>query len=373
MQHNSTSPIKNIDNHADSASIRQLQVFVVGCGIVGGSLIDQIAEQQAKLLANHDIKMSVHGIANSRHFVLSPDGLDLSSWQQQLPNADGAFCVDRLLTFVQQQGFANPVMVDCTGSRSVAMGYEQCFEHGVHVVTANKIANGEPFAHYRRIRDVAFAHNKKFHYETNIGAGLPVIEPLQKLFKSGDELHKFEGILSGSLSYIFGELHKGLSLSEATLKAQQLGYTEPDPREDLNGMDVARKVLIVAREAGMNIDLSDIVVESVLPQSFETLQDTDEFWQQLPSIDQAFKQRVEQAEDNQQVLRYVASIEAGQCRVAIAAVDQNNPLHAIAEGENVLAIYSRYYQPKPLVIRGYGAGPVVTAAGVFSDVLRIID
>jgi aspartokinase/homoserine dehydrogenase 1 len=209
-------------------------------------------------------------------------------------------------------------------------------------------------------------------YETNVGAGLPVIDNLQGLLRAGDELVQFEGILSGSLSYIFGEIHNGLSLSEATLKARELGYTEPNPAEDLSGLDVARKALVIAREAGLSLELDDIKVEPVVPRELAEITDAAEFVEKLPNFDNTFAKKVKSAEVNSQVLRYIASIENGKIKVAIQAVDSNHPLFGVTNGENALALHTRYYQPIPFVIRGYGAGAEVTAAGLFGDLLKTL-
>ena len=195
---------------------------------------------------------------------------------------------------------------------------------------------------------------------------------MQSLFGAGDELLEFSGILSGSLSYMFGALQDGLSLSEATIKAKESGFTEPDPRDDLSGTDVARKLLIIAREAGMKLELTDIEVESVLPQGFAEGDSIDEFMAKLPSLDADFNARIEQAASEGKVLRYVGTIKEGHCKVGIEAVDSSHALNVIRDGENALAILSQYYQPRPFVIRGYGAGSEVTAAGVFADVLKTL-
>lgn len=222
------------------------------------------------------------------------------------------------------------------------------------------------------MRENARQSQHKFLYETNVGAGLPVIENLQNLLAAGDEVEKFEGILSGSLSFIFGKLEEGLTLSQATLLAKEKGFTEPDPRDDLSGADVARKLLILARETGLPLEFEDIEIEGVLPQGFSEGMTRDEFLEVLPELDAEFSKRVEAAKAEGKVLRYVGSITGDKCRVAIEAVDENHPLYKVKDGENALAFLTRYYDPIPLLLRGYGAGNSVTAAGIFADILRTL-
>ena len=348
-----------------------VDMFLVGVGGVGGALIEQV-KQQKEFLAKKDIEIRVCALANSDKMLLDENGLNLENWQQDLANATQPSDFDVLLSFIKLHHVINPVFVDCTSAQSVANLYARALKEGFHVVTPNKKANTGSYAYYQELREAARQGQHKFLYETNVGAGLPVIENLQNLLAAGDGVEKFEGILSGSLSFIFGKLDEGLTLSQATLLAKEKGFTEPDPRDDLSGADVARKLLILARETGLALELEDIEVEGVLPKGFSEGMSKEEFLNVLPEIDAEFAKRVQAAKAEGKVLRYVGSINGNKCRVAIEAVDENHPLYKVKDGENALTFLTRYYNPIPLLLRGYGAGNSVTAAGIFADILRTL-
>ncbi|TMO56220.1 bifunctional aspartate kinase/homoserine dehydrogenase I [Pseudoalteromonas phenolica] len=349
--------------------VPSIDVFLLGCGLVGQELVKQLEKQQ-DWLAQRNVKLNLYGVANSRKLLLDANGIEFGAWQAQLEQQTSGFELAKVEQFVRENHLINPVLVDCSSSQQLADQYYDFLDAGFHVVAANKKANTGSFEYYQSLKSAAQKRQRKFLYETNVGAGLPVLDNLQLLFGAGDELLSFNGILSGSLSYMFGVLEDGLSLSEATAKAKANGFTEPDPRDDLSGTDVARKLLIIARESGLELELSDIEVEAVVPESFAPGTSVDEFMAKLPELDAPFADKIQSAASEGKVLRYVGSIENGKCKVGIEAVDKQHALYDIRDGENALAILSQYYQPRPFVIRGYGAGAEVTSAGVFADILK---
>ena len=348
-----------------------IDVILLGCGNVGGELLDQF-QRQAKSLVDHHVDLRVRAIANSEQLLVAADVVDLSSWKQDLRAQGKPWNIEDVIAIRKQLGLLSPTVVDCTTDEKLALEYVRLLDNGFNIVAANKKANTAAYDYYSAMRQAETRNFRKFMYETNVAAGLPFIDTLQGLIRSGDELKTFEGILSGSLSMIFGLLEDGIPLSRAVAKAMELGYTEPDPRDDLSGMDVARKLLIIAREVGLKPELGDIRVEPVVPMDVVGHVDRSELIDTLQSLDESFSARIAKAAAEDRVLRYVARLEDGNCRVSIEEVPRNKPLGAVRDGENALVIHTHYYQPIPMVLRGYGAGAAVTAAGVFGDLLRTV-
>jgi aspartokinase/homoserine dehydrogenase 1 len=346
-----------------------IDVILLGCGNVGSVLLQQFQTQDSSLTADNKA-LHVRAIANSQKLLVGNDTIDLSDWETELEQHGRAWNYKDILAIRKQLGLLNPTIIDCTSDEDLARQYVNFLGNGFNVVAANKKANTANINYYREIRTVAARHQRKFMYETNVGAGLPIIDTLQSLIRSGDKVKSFGGILSGSLSMIFGMLEDGMAFSAAVDKAVQLGFTEPDPRDDLSGMDVARKLLIIAREVGLELELDDIEVDPVIENGFAAGVSRSELIDHLKTLDDSFAQRVAAARADGCVLRYVGRIENGRCSVSVDAVPRTKPLGSIRDGENALVLLSRYYQPIPLVLRGYGAGADVTAAGVFGDLLR---
>ncbi len=348
---------------------QELNLFICGVGTVGGQLLGQIAQQREKLMRERNLKINVVGIARSSVGVFDRSGFDPSAWKEAL---SGGIPLDseRLRDEVIGMNIFNSVFVDCTASPDIAALYEDFFNHGISVVAANKIAASSGYGMYRRLKDTALRKGVKFLFETNVGAGLPIISTINDLCNSGDRILKLEAVLSGTLNFIFNTLSAQVPFSRAVRMAMEQGFSEPDPRIDLSGKDVIRKLVILSREAGYEISQEDVQAELFIPEEFFGCTE-EEFWRRLPSLDADFEARRQKLEERGLRWRFVAEMDRGRCRVALREVDGNSPAWSLDGSNNIILLTTERYAPHPMIIRGYGAGAGVTAAGVFADIMRI--
>lgn len=352
------------------ADNKVLHVFLIGVGLIGKALMKMINNQLAKLQSNYMLDIKIHGLANSRYMAFDEDGFDLS--KNPVPSEkDLPMDLNVFLNTMNSMNFSNSVLVDCTASQEVADCYQRVLESKVAVVTPNKKANSGTLEKYKELKKLSSQNNIKFLYETNVAAGLPVINTLQDLILSGDAVIRVEGVLSGSMNYIFSELDKGMPFSEVVAKAKVKGYTEPDPRDDLSGMDVARKILILGREAEQELHFEDISVQSMVPEDCVHTKSVEEFMDKLKAHDGHFKSLLEGAKAKGEKLRFMAVLENGKASVGLRSVDSKHPFYALEGSDNMILFTTERYHEFPMIIRGPGAGADVTAAGVFADIIRL--
>ena len=346
-----------------------LNLFICGIGTVGSHLIQQIASQRERLMRERGLKLNVVGIASSRFAMFDREGLDLEHYREKLLQSQ-ASDVRRLRDEVIGMNIFNSVFVDCTASAEVAALYNDFFEHSISVVAANKVAASSDYENYARLKATARKRGVKFLFETNVGAGLPIINTINDLINSGDRIQRLEAVLSGTLNFIFNTLSPEVPLSETVRRAKAEGYSEPDPRIDLSGKDVIRKLVILSREAGYRLNQSDVEKHLFIPDAlFQG--SVDEFWKQLPALDGDFEQRRSQLEAEGRRWRFVASLEEGRAKVELRAVTKEHPFYNLEGSNNIILITTERYHDYPMQIQGYGAGASVTAAGVFADIMSI--
>ncbi len=347
-----------------------LNIFMIGVGNVGKNLIKQISQQQATLLETKALKLQVVGIANSRRAVFDRNGLDVSKYKELLDASDIVATPARIKDEVLAMNLYNPVFVDCTSSEQIARLYYDLLSHNVNVVAANKIATSSNYDNYARLKEVARNKDVKFLFETNVGAGLPIINTINSLINSGDKIIKIEAVVSGTLNYIFNVLGHDTPLSQAIMMARDAGYSEPDPRVDLSGKDVVRKLVILAREAGYVVEQADVKKNLFIPEKYFT-GTIDDFFKNITEMDSEFEQRRLEAESKREHFRFVATLEDGAVEVGLQLVGRNHPFYDLEGSNNVILITTERYKEYPMAIKGYGAGAEVTAAGVFADIISI--
>lgn len=349
-----------------------LHLFLVGVGLIGKALIKMIANQREKLQKENDLDIQIHGIANSRFMAFHEDGFDLKNCPapEDAPDAQ-KMDLERFHQQMEEMNFSNTVFVDCTASQEVADIYDSVLEAKVAIVTPNKKANSSSLDKYKELKKLAYKRGVKFLYETNVAAGLPVISTLQDLMLSGDKVIRIEAVLSGSMNYIFSEFEKGIPFSEVVRQAKEKGYTEPDPRDDLSGMDVGRKILILGREAEQELHFEDISIQSMVPEDCMDTKDVQEFFDKLKTHDEAFEKLLEDAKQKGEKLRFMATLENGKAKVGLNSLDSSHPFYTLKGSDNMILFTTDRYHDFPMIIRGPGAGADVTAAGVFADVIRL--
>ena len=355
------------------APYKKVHLFMMGTGNVGGTLLQQLGAQYAYLKKEFALKIKVMALGSSRKMLFDEKGIDYENWKQRLEKEGEPMNRDLFLQKMQKMNLRNAVFVDNTASPEVAALYEKVLKSSVSVVASNKIASSGPYAVYRRLNDLALAMKKKYLYETNVGAGLPVLKTLRDMVRSGDRIVRIRAVLSGSLNFIFNHFTEGVSFSEVVAQARAGGYTEPDPRIDLSGKDVLRKILILARESGYRLEPEEVTAGSFLPEELLAPMSVEDFMAALPRYDDYFEKLRRKAAEKGRKLRYVAEFDRGKARVGLQMTGPEQPWYRLDGKDNIVLVYSHRYPEQPLVIKGAGAGAAVTASGVFADIISIVN
>lgn len=346
-----------------------LNLFICGVGTVGSKLIEQIRSQYEELKEHSRLKLNVVGIASSHNAIFCREGLDLDNYREQLQASEPS-SPEKLRDTILSMNIFNSVFVDCTASKDVALLYQSFLEHNVSVIAANKIAASSKYEDYLKLKTTAMMRGVKFRFETNVGAGLPIIGTINDLCNSGDKILRIEAVLSGTLNFIFNAISAEVPFSETVRLAKEQGYSEPDPRIDLSGTDVVRKLVILAREAGYRVEQEDVEKHLFVPEEYfqGSLED---FWKNLPALDADFEARRKELEAKGKRWRFVATMDGGKVNVALKAVDRNHPFYNLEGSNNIVLLTTERYKEYPMQIQGYGAGASVTAAGVFANIMSI--
>lgn len=347
-----------------------LNIFLVGTGTVGRDLLDQIQKQQTLLMEKNALKINVVGIANSRKCLFNRTGIDLNNYEKALKESEIIASPEYIRDQIIDMNIFNSVFVDCTASESIASIYKDLLSNNVNVVTANKIAASSDYKTYTELKTTARERGVKFLFETNVGAGLPIINTMNSLINSGDRILGIEAVLSGTLNFILNTISESIPLSKTIKMAQDAGYAEPDPRIDLSGKDVIRKLVILSREAGYKIEQSDVIKNLFIPEKYFK-GSIEEFWSTIPEFDESFEKKRAELDKHGEKYRFVAKLKDGVASVGLEAVNSDSPLYRLEGSNNIILLTTERYREFPMIIKGYGAGATVTAAGVFADIISI--
>jgi aspartokinase/homoserine dehydrogenase 1 len=369
-QHEATKALRAVHS-AFYLSSQTLSIGVIGTGLIGSTFLGQLSRRMVTLRSRRGIDLRVRGIMNSRKMLLHDRQLDLAGWDDKLRASTSEADVERFVEHVHAAHLPHAVIIDATASAELPRHYESWLARGINIITPNKKGNAGPLVSYRSLRETARRHQRYFLYETNVGAGLPVIHTLRDLLETGDEIIRIEGVLSGTLSYIFNSLDGTRTFSEIVREARAQGFTEPDPREDLSGVDVARKLIVLAREMGLEVELDKVHVESLVSEDLRSA-GVEEYLSGLGRHDQAVAELVAGARARGQVLRYVGAIDMdGRMSARLRTYPLDHPFANLTGSDNIVSFQTARYNTQPMIVRGPGAGPEVTAAGVFADLLRL--
>lgn len=370
-KNNLSKALNAIHNVFFQSEARVLNLYLVGTGLIGSTLLRQIRDQFEYLRTERLLKVCLVGVSNTKKMLLAPKGIELDDWRERVLTEGVTTSLPAFVEQIKYYNLPNSVFIDCTSDKDIVQFYESLLDGNISVVTPNKVANSGPFSEYRRLQRTALNRGVKFLYETNVGAGLPIINTLQGLMTAGDRFLKIEAILSGTLSYIFNTFKSGSKFVDVVREAKEKGYTEPDPREDLSGMDVARKILILAREAGFALEPEDVTIKNLLPQACIDAPSIPAFFDELDNNNAYFESLLTEAEAHNEKLRYVATFENGKVEIALKTVGADHPFYSLSGADNIVSFTTERYKERPLVVKGPGAGAEVTAAGVFADVVSI--